>query len=234
MSSTAANSVDIKVKFSRKGKVLCRVFEITKEAKFGNFLKLLKIRYRIGAYEEVELFHHDEENELVIISSDSELSRVLRNSEPNQKIKFELQLIESNLKAKIRYPDSLIGEVDDIIEVTFESKYLVSKSKKKGDIWGTKVYTDDSDLLRALFHRYSIKTSNDPPPYDIITKVKILPGQMFYRASENNGIMSGEYGPWDANSFEFRNIRYEQLHQFGGESGDDDELINELTKKLKE
>jgi len=56
--------------------------------------------------------------------------------------------------------------VGDYYEVIFESKYLIAKNKKGTGLWGTKIYTSDSDHLKELLHSQQIKITIAPPPHD--------------------------------------------------------------------
>ncbi|CAF1440961.1 unnamed protein product [Adineta ricciae] len=60
-----------------------------------------------------------------------------------------------------------------------------------GSIWGTNIYTDDSNLATAAVHAGILRVGQTST---II--VKILPGQSSYTASNRNGVNSFSYGSW--------------------------------------
>ncbi len=66
-----------------------------------------------------------------------------------------------------------------------------------GAIWGTDVYTDDSNLAAAAVHAGVIA-----PGESKTVTVSILPGQNSYTASTRNGVTSGSWGAWTG-SFSF-------------------------------
>lgn len=67
----------------------------------------------------------------------------------------------------------------------------------EGGVWGTTVYSADSNLAAAAVHAGMVR-----PGETANLRVTILPGQKQYRASESNGITSAGYGEYDL-SFRF-------------------------------
>ena len=61
-----------------------------------------------------------------------------------------------------------------------------------GPVWGTGVYTDDSSLAAAAVHAGLLKAGEIG-----ILRVTIAPGRQSYVASEQNGVKSQPYGPWE-------------------------------------
>ncbi|RHZ49024.1 hypothetical protein Glove_535g45 [Diversispora epigaea] len=128
-----------------------------------------------------------------------EVKKILSNTK-------EAKKNERPIKARIIYPESLRrgGTVDTYYEVVFKSSFLTLKcvhSSSLNPIYGTGIYTDDSDLLKALIHSKPIKLSEDPPPYNILATIKILGTQSHYIGSYSNGLHSRDYGVW-SNSFQ--------------------------------
>lgn len=74
---------------------------------------------------------------------------------------------------------------------------ITGKSGK--NVWGTKIYTDDSNLATAAVHAGIIK-HNETKTVD----VEILPGQLSYQGSIQNGIVSEPFSGW-AGSYLFPN-----------------------------
>jgi len=171
-------------------------------------------RFKISPNDKLTLYYRDEENDRVIITYDDELDLSLN---PNNLFNtFELVNVEQNEGTnevepinKIRYPDENLGtDVGDYYEVIFESKYLISANKKGTGLWGTKIYTSDSDYLKALLHSHSIKLTKIPLQHNIIATFKVLSGRTSYVGSNANGVKSCSYGNWSS-SFTVEKYRYD-------------------------
>jgi hypothetical protein len=61
-----------------------------------------------------------------------------------------------------------------------------------GSVWGTEVYTSDTNLGTAAVHQGLLK----PGEKDIL-KVKIIAGQTQYMGTTKNGVTSMPYGEWN-------------------------------------
>ncbi|MDC0325228.1 LCCL domain-containing protein [bacterium] len=71
--------------------------------------------------------------------------------------------------------------------------FFMVTGREGSSLWGTDIYTDDSDIGVAAVHTGIIQ-----PGETAILKVTILPGQDSYESSERNGITSSSYGQWTA------------------------------------
>ncbi len=60
-----------------------------------------------------------------------------------------------------------------------------------GNVWGTDVYTDDSDLGTAAVHAGVLKDGETGT-----VQVTVLPGQQSYPGSTRNGVTSQNWGSW--------------------------------------
>ena len=70
-----------------------------------------------------------------------------------------------------------------------------------GPVWGSGVYTDDSSIAAAAVHAGLLK------PGELgFLRVTVAPGRQSYPASEQNGIKSQTYGPWDG-SFRLERVK---------------------------
>jgi hypothetical protein len=58
-------------------------------------------------------------------------------------------------------------------------------------VWGTDVYTDDSSVCTAGVHAGAITLEEGGT-----VTIEIRPGQDSYAATERNGVMTLDYGPW--------------------------------------
>jgi LCCL domain len=70
-----------------------------------------------------------------------------------------------------------------------------------GSIWGTEVYTDDSNLATAAVHAGILAAGQKG-----VVRVYILPGQESYPNTTKNGIASGSWGNWTG-SFRVEPVR---------------------------
>jgi len=61
-----------------------------------------------------------------------------------------------------------------------------------GAVWGTEVYTSDSNLGAAAVHMGLLK-----PGEKGIIRVRVIDGQQAYQGSTRNGVTSSNYGPWN-------------------------------------
>jgi hypothetical protein len=66
-----------------------------------------------------------------------------------------------------------------------------------GPVWGAEVYTDDSAVCAAAVHAGKIAFERGGR-----VVIEVRPGQASYRGTDWNGVVSEEYGDWDA-SFVF-------------------------------
>lgn len=71
--------------------------------------------------------------------------------------------------------------------------YFSVTGKGSGYLFGTDIYTDDSELAAASVHAGILA-----PGQSGIVKVTIRPGQSSYRASWKNGVRSRSWGKWDS------------------------------------
>jgi hypothetical protein len=84
-----------------------------------------------------------------------------------------------------------------------------------GSVWGTGIYTDDSSICTAAAHAGAISLS-DGGDFTLV----FLAGQASYGASEENNIVSFEWGSWDL-SYGFSNTIQclTRANEFEGETG---------------
>jgi hypothetical protein len=94
---------------------------------------------------------------------------------------------------------------EDIYLVEYQGKHgtvinLIVTGDIEGDVWGTDIYTDDSDISAAAVHAGILKVGETKT-----ISITILPGQSSYSGSSRNGVESGDYGEWDG-SFKFSDV----------------------------
>ncbi len=68
-----------------------------------------------------------------------------------------------------------------------------------GSVWGSGIYTDDSDISTAAVHAGLVKVGETKT-----VKITILPGQNSYVGTIKNGVESSDYGEWEG-SYKFSN-----------------------------
>ena len=67
----------------------------------------------------------------------------------------------------------------------------ITGSINGGTVWGTDIYTDDSDISRAAVHASIIQNGETKPVY-----IEMLPGQGSYAGSSRNSVSTSSYGNW--------------------------------------
>ncbi|XP_063901834.1 uncharacterized protein LOC135121436 [Zophobas morio] len=87
-------------------------------------------------------------------------------------------------------PD-LSRQVGEKLEVFVSSKYIVSSNPKVVNclLFGSDIYTDDSDIVAILVHLGKVKLSDTPPSYDYLVTLEVLPPLPVY-VSTSRGITS--------------------------------------------
>ena len=80
------------------------------------------------------------------------------------------------------------GQLTSLRGQNYKSFYFVVTGRVTSSIWGSGIYTDDSDLGTAVVHAGLLR-----PGQTGIVKVTIRPGCDEYEGSENNGVVSGTF-----------------------------------------
>lgn len=80
------------------------------------------------------------------------------------------------------------GQLTSLRGQNYKSFYFVVTGRVTGFVWGSGIYTDDSDLGTAAVHAGLLR-----PGQPGIVKVTIRPGCEEYEGSENNGVVSGSF-----------------------------------------
>ncbi|KTW27188.1 uncharacterized protein T551_03182 [Pneumocystis jirovecii RU7] len=85
----------------------------------------------------------------------------------------------------------LDGKLNGILTVRIAKQYFYKSENdgiKKRALWGTDIYTDDSDIVAILLHTGRLKKKR--PSCDAIVKVRVLPRLIKYSGSLRHNIMS--------------------------------------------
>jgi len=107
-----------------------------------------------------------------------------RPAEPNEAA--AVHLYQPNLAKPVQ------NKMNSLVEVLLPAKYLVSDCKtiKLRQLWGTDVYSDDSDLVAVLVHTGHIKLKAAAPKFPLLVSLRSCPAQATYTGSERNGLRS--------------------------------------------
>ena len=60
-----------------------------------------------------------------------------------------------------------------------------------GGVWGTDVYSDDSNIARAAVHAGIVAVGESKT-----VTIRILPGRSSYESTTRNGVTTASYGSW--------------------------------------
>lgn len=92
-------------------------------------------------------------------------------------------------------PSALKSSVNELVEVLLPPKFLTSESKqvRLRQLWGTDVYTDDSDLVAVLVHSGHVKLKPTAPKTPLLVSLRVCPAQPSYAGSDRNGLKSREW-----------------------------------------
>eukprot|EP00325_Prymnesiales_sp_UTEX-LB-985_P021858 CAMPEP_0174716618 /NCGR_PEP_ID=MMETSP1094-20130205/24354_1 /TAXON_ID=156173 /ORGANISM="Chrysochromulina brevifilum, Strain UTEX LB 985" /LENGTH=323 /DNA_ID=CAMNT_0015916399 /DNA_START=83 /DNA_END=1054 /DNA_ORIENTATION=+ len=92
-------------------------------------------------------------------------------------------------------PPELPSKMNSLVEVLLPAKHLTSDSKqvRLRQLWGTDIYTDDSDLVAVLVHTGHVKLKATAPKTPLLVSLRVCPMQASYATSERNGLRSREW-----------------------------------------
>lgn len=83
------------------------------------------------------------------------------------------------------------------IRIPAEHVTATNRQVRGGQLWGTDVYTDDSDLVAVLMHTgYCCPTASPPPPaiQELRATIRVLPPQECYISTLRNNVRSRAWG----------------------------------------
>lgn len=83
------------------------------------------------------------------------------------------------------------GNLTEYRAETDETFFFEVTGDIDGSVWGTDIYTDDSNLASAAVHAGILEDGETG-----VVEVTICPGEDSYEGSESNGILSMDYGSW--------------------------------------
>ncbi|KAL0888309.1 hypothetical protein Bca101_012292 [Brassica carinata] len=85
------------------------------------------------------------------------------------------------------------------LEVRIPAEHVTATNRqvRGGQLWGTDIYTDDSDLVAVLMHTgYCRPTASPPPPtlQELRATIRVLPSQDHYTSKLRNNVRSRAWG----------------------------------------
>ncbi|KAF8046982.1 hypothetical protein N665_3277s0001 [Sinapis alba] len=85
------------------------------------------------------------------------------------------------------------------LEVRIPAEHVTATNRqvRGGQLWGTDIYTDDSDLVAVLMHTgYCRPTASPPPPtmQELRAAIRVLPSQDYYTSKLRNNVRSRAWG----------------------------------------
>ncbi|KAL4311995.1 hypothetical protein GQ457_01G007820 [Hibiscus cannabinus] len=83
------------------------------------------------------------------------------------------------------------------IRIPAEHVTATNRQVRGGQLWGTDIYTDDSDLVAVLMHTgYCRPTASSPPPaiQELRATIRVLPPQDCYTSKLRNNVRSRAWG----------------------------------------
>ncbi|CAH9104130.1 unnamed protein product [Cuscuta epithymum] len=115
------------------------------------------------------------------------------------------ECMQELIKAWKEYESSQAEKVGDsaqagpTLEIRIPAEHVSATNRqvRGGQLWGTDVYTDDSDLVAVLMHTgYCRPTASPPPPtiQELRATIRVLPPQESYVSSLRNNVRSRAWG----------------------------------------
>lgn len=93
------------------------------------------------------------------------------------------------------YQPNVVAKMDQQVDVVIPAKYLVSEHKnvRTRNLWGTDVYTDESDLVAVLAHTGHVALKAAAPKTPLLVTLRAADPQAVYPSTERNGVKSREW-----------------------------------------
>ncbi|XP_010272511.1 PREDICTED: uncharacterized protein LOC104608276 [Nelumbo nucifera] len=85
------------------------------------------------------------------------------------------------------------------LEIRIPAEYVTATNRqvRGGQLWGTDIYTDDSDLVAVLMHTGYCRPTACPPPsaiHELRATIRVLPPQDCYTSTLRNNVRSRAWG----------------------------------------
>ncbi|CAJ0841021.1 387_t:CDS:2 [Entrophospora sp. SA101] len=104
---------------------------------------------------------------------------------------------EENDRIYVTHEDELLLVLKSQESPKFDVVVKSVKSKSGTKAWGTYIFTDDSDIVKALAHSEKIELADTPPSHNVIATIRFLPGCLEYVGSTNQGISTLDFNEYD-------------------------------------
>uniref|UniRef100_A0A1D1YG60 RXT3-like protein C1259.07 n=1 Tax=Anthurium amnicola TaxID=1678845 RepID=A0A1D1YG60_9ARAE len=201
----------IKAKRTNHGETTARRIHVEKDIKLEELEYKIRERFDISYDKGVELFYVDEDNDRVVVTFEDELTLALGS---NKVPVFEIVVKPRVIDSEYTYPQVPRGKPGDCVEILVESQFLTLANAMRDDTkaWGTYAYTNDSDIVKVLAHSEKIDLPENPPPFNAIITLRLLPGNLKYIGSTSQGITTLNYGPYDS-SYIIESVRTVPIHE---------------------
>eukprot|EP01080_Neovahlkampfia_damariscottae_P010901 gene10901-3605_t len=143
------------------------------------------------------------------MSTSTEKKRPLERFKSKFNSKFKI------MKAVLQYePENNLFDAfkeDKIVTVEIPLKYLTQKEREEGKIFGTDIYTDNSDLISACQHCGVLNLreiyQNQSSIENVLVDVKIHPPLEKYKSTFKNNIRSRGWSFYKGNSYSIESIK---------------------------
>ncbi|KAJ7518413.1 hypothetical protein O6H91_21G067900 [Diphasiastrum complanatum] len=127
-------------------------------------------------------------------------------------------------------PDNVASTSTPTIEIRITPRLATTSNRqvRGSQLWGTDIYTDDSDLVSVLMHTgYYSPTGGPPPPsiLEIRAVTRVLPPQDSYKSTLRNNIRSRAWGAASGCSFSVERC---YIIKSGGDSIELEPCINRI------
>ncbi|XP_068656418.1 uncharacterized protein [Aristolochia californica] len=135
--------------------------------------------------------------ELTKLWKEFEASQATRNEENSQNGQSSQNAQSSqNGQNSQNAPTSQSGPT---LEIRIPSEYVTATNRqvRGGQLWGTDIYTDDSDLVAVLMHTGYCRPTASPPPsaiQELRATIRVLPPQDSYTSTLRNNVRSRAWG----------------------------------------
>ncbi|KAF0462687.1 Rxt3-domain-containing protein [Gigaspora margarita] len=114
-------------------------------------------------------------------------------------LEYKLRERFNTVEKVCTYPHIIKGKFGELVEVLIESRWLTITNATREDTiaWGTDIFTDDSDIIKAITHSEKVDLTDTPPQHDLVVTVRYLPGCLKYNGTSRQGITTLSYGPYE-------------------------------------
>ncbi|KAF9602131.1 hypothetical protein IFM89_025176 [Coptis chinensis] len=103
---------------------------------------------------------------------------------------FEASQEDKNVESSLNGPT---------LEIRIPAEYVTATNRqvRGGQLWGTDIYTDDSDLVAVLMHTGYCRPTASPPPsaiQELRATIRVMPPQDCYTSTLRNNVRSRAWG----------------------------------------